>query len=196
MRALVRMAAVGLVLALSACGGGGGDTPGASNAGGGQDSGNDGVGGKLVVTFDITGEDTVKGSTTQSIPGPNMMNNTCADYVMGITTDGRTIYPLPSLLDVQSGKVAGKGLAVDAHLKDYHGPGTYAMDSLEGTGDDPGILIDYRPYNILDDGGTTTQVVVEASGAGRWTFTGLRHDDGTGHPSPGINGSVSWTCQG
>ena len=118
---------------------------------------------------------------------------TCADYARGYSQDGRTLFPLPSLISVDGGKVAGKNVAIDGFVSNYTGPGTYGRDHLAGSGSDGGILVDYRPYSVISE--TTSQVTVEASGNGRWTFTRLAFDDGTGNPSPGINGTVTWTCR-
>ena len=198
-RGLAAVAALGVVLALGACGGGssssgnpfgGGNAPGGGNGGG---NGGGGTGGKLTVKIDFTGEVTLSGTTTMAIPGPNPVN-TCADYVKGTDEDGLSLFALPSLISADTAKIDGKQVLVDALIEHYAGPGTYGRDKIAGNGSDGGILIDYKPYSQLPEG-TTGRVVVDASGGGSWTFTRLAFDDGSGNPSPGINGKITWSCR-
>lgn len=201
------VAALGAVLALGACGGGGGSGTagnpfgaaggngggGGGNGGGGNGGNGNAQGGKLTVKIDLTGEVTLNGTLTMGIPGAKLIN-TCADYVKGSHEDGQSLFALPSLISVDTGKIDGKELAIDALIEDYTGPGSYGRDKIAGNGSEGGILIDYKPYSVLPEG-TSSQVVVDASGGGSWTFTRLAFDDGSGNPSPGINGKITWTCQ-
>ncbi len=186
--ALVRqvgaMALIGALMTTSACGGA---DPAAPS--GGDDAT---PGPTLTVKFSITGEASINGTATTTPPTNNGIDHkTCADYAMGSKKDnGKTNYVLPEFFLDQ---VDGRSVLVGALATDYAGPGTYGLDKMSGPGSPAGIEIDSRPYVVHQ--ATTSQLITDAKGGGTWTFTRLAFSDGSGQVSPGINGTISWTCK-
>ncbi|MDT5023933.1 MAG: hypothetical protein QOE61_359 [Micromonosporaceae bacterium] len=190
-RGLVGMAAVASLLALGACGGGDGAGTPAGPAVDGGDSAS--LGPTLTVTLDVTGETSIKGSSTSSAPSNNGISpKNCADYAKGSTKDnGKTYYVMPSLL---GSDVDGKKVLVAALVSNYTGPGSYGLGSISGQGTAGGIEVGDRPY-VIQPQITKGELVTDAKGGATWTFTRLAFSDGSGKTSPGINGKISWTCK-
>ncbi|GAA5185373.1 hypothetical protein GCM10023322_29200 [Rugosimonospora acidiphila] len=163
----------------------------AVDAGDGDDGGS-GLGPTLTVTFNVSGEAELKGNTTSTAPTDNGQSpESCAAYAKGAPADnGKTHYVLPTFLN---GDISGKHVLMNALVEDYNGPGTYDLDGMAGPGGETDIEVDQRAY--ADQGDASGKVEVDGKGGGTFTFTKLAYSDGNGQVSPGISGTISWTCK-
>jgi hypothetical protein len=104
---LVGVAAVGALMAASACG------PGADPAAPGGGGGDLPPGPVLTVKFSVTGEASINGTGSTTPPTNNGIDHeTCADYAKGSKhDDGSTEYVLPEFF---ADKIDGKSVLVGA----------------------------------------------------------------------------------
>ena len=176
-----------LLAATAACGSDDGPLA-ASGDGGGSGS----LGPQLTVTLDLTGAVTVGGEQTAAAPSNNgALVAGCAGYAGGSTRDGETFYVAAGLLD---GPVADHQVTLEMWIEDYTGPCAYAEDKLTGPGSPPSIAVDGKVYATWPDS-TTSEVVTDGDGGGRWTFTKLATAGPGGLPGDTVDGSVRWTCR-
>jgi hypothetical protein len=144
----------------------------------------------LCLTFDFTGDVTLKGSTWNVPPG-GPTGGSCADWAaattnpFGIQMDGDKHIDV----DGTSKNVAGSFL-----VEDYHGPGTYQVPTeLKSVMATNGFGLDDLRTNFDLPSGATGQLEVKADGGGQATFDKLSTADGT---PASISGSITWTCMG
>jgi hypothetical protein len=181
--------ALGLLAAVAACSSSGAGAVAAAGGGG------SGLGPVVSVTFELTGEHQVSG-TSASMPAVDngISPQTCAEYAKGGTDpdDGETHFVLPQTMNDE---VGGKQLFVGVTVQDYTGPGTYEKKSLTDQGSPPGISVDGTLYYTQGD--TTSQVVVDDEAGGSWIFAGLsvKNPDGTEGGGPTLSGKLTWTCR-
>lgn len=189
-----RLALVFTVVLLAA-GCGPDSSPGPGGGGGGGSGVEPGAGGgaALTVTFDVEGEITLKGTTTDTVlPSPNGTSvDTCADYAKGgRRSNGKSYFILPLQL---GGDLGGKRVALQVMVRDYTGPGNYTQEKLTAEGVSFGVAVDDKPYVAQGDGNGSI-VSTDANGGGTFYFEKLAYSTGA-DVSPGISGQITWTCQ-
>jgi hypothetical protein len=143
----------------------------------------------ITVKVDITGADSVQGSTTAlAQSGGRHYLKTCAEYAKG-TAEKQFL--TPGLLDESIGD---QGLSFEVRVADYAGPGTYSKDRLVAPGMRPFIAIDESVYGKWSDN-TGGEVTTDGKGGGSWTFSNLMDRREDALPSDFVSGKVSWTCK-
>jgi hypothetical protein len=185
---------IAVVLLAAGCGPTEDGAPGGGGNGGGSgiDQGAGG-GAALTVSFDVEGEITLKGTTTDTVlPSPNGRSvDTCADYAKGgQRSNGKAYFILPLRL---GGDLDGKRVALQVMVRDYTGPGNYTQEKLTAEGVSFGVAVDDKPYVAQGDGNGSI-VSTDANGGGTFYFEKLAYSTG-GDVSPGISGQISWTCK-
>jgi hypothetical protein len=188
LRRLAGVAAACGALVAGACGGG---VDGSTLPASGDDEAAS-AGATLTVTFDITGDATVRGSATMPAATSGLDAPTCANFARGNDVEGKVVFAVPSLVGTD-GSVGGHQVSVEALIRDYTGPGSYGQDALSGFANPANILVDNQRQYAIPPDGTRTQVVTDASGSGTWTFARLTHNDGSGTVAD-IAGTIRWTC--
>ncbi|GAA0539137.1 hypothetical protein GCM10010172_20400 [Paractinoplanes ferrugineus] len=186
-----RLAIAGCLLAMTAaCGN---DGTAAAGGGGAADTGPVAGSPVIEITVDVTGDVTVKGSTTALAATNNGVDYTsCEQYANGEDgSNGNKYFVLPKFL---SGPISGKQVFVGAMVKGYHGPAGYRANQMTDAGSPPGVSFDGNLYFMGEDSGAS--VTVDGNGGGHWDFTSLSVQNADGTRTNGkLAGSVTWTCK-
>jgi hypothetical protein len=189
-RAIALAAATTAVLVGTGCGSDDGNSGGADPMLAGGDSSGSGLPGQatVTVTFDVTGDVSLSGTTTMSHypTDSSQQPRSCSEYADGYELEGVRIFVGPDGLDDD---IDGKNVLPMIGVHEYDGPGTYADDRLTGAiVGETQLDIDNRGYTVPDQ--ATTELLVNEDGSGTWTFPQLESTQGAS-----ISGSMTWTCE-
>lgn len=171
----LRTLVVSVAMVLTGCG------DGAEGSGGGS-----GGAARLLVTFDISGSDTVSTTVTRDLPSTEglIAPRTCDDYLKG----GNGNFPLPLYYGPE--RVGGRSLQFLVFVRNYTGPGTYTGTQVHA---ESGVFlaIDGAFYGTYG-GSPRPTVTIRPDASGEFVFMGLNTDTS---PKKTISGKISWICR-
>jgi hypothetical protein len=179
----------GLLSFTAACGGSDGGSGGSGDilSDGGSDNSP-----HVDVTVDITGDTTMKGSSTGGLPTNHGLDyDSCAKYAAGEDDDGAKELVMGQSLHE---KIGDKLVLVGVKIKNYHGAGTYEKEDLSDVAGGAGIDLGGTLY--LQYGDSVSTMTADGKGGGKWVFTDLTkgNPDGT-RGSHNIAGTITFTCK-